>query len=298
MGRATKPSVGSFRVPPERVLLVVLPPLLTSAAYALPLAGFRRNLRAIAVLAIGLVLATMLGAAVATRYVAGLPWALAFVLGAIIAPPDPVAATTVSTKTGLSHRLVLVLEGEGLVNDATAIVAYHLAVNAAVSGHFTWLGTLLTVVREVPTGILVGLAVGWLVTMVRRRLDDATLEVGISLLAPYLTYEIADRVRGSGVLAVVSLGFMLQRHSAVIASPAIRIATHTVWAAVRFVTSVVVFFLLGVFIGQIVVTSPFDRSIIGPPSDRASPTASPGRACTRRARAAESRRRGGTRVRS
>ena len=253
-----------IRVPPQRVLFVFLPPLLTSAAYALPLAGVRRNARAIGVLAIGLVLTTMVAAAVVTRLSLALPWAVAFALGAIVAPPDPVAATTVATRTGLSHRLVVILEGEGLVNDATAIVAYHLAVDPATTGHFTWTGALLTLAREAPMGVLAGLVVGWLVTVVRRRLDDATLEAGISLLAPYLTYEIADRIQGSGVLAVVTLGFMLQRHRTEIGSPAVRIATNTVWAAVRFVTSVLVFFLLGVFIAEIVIASSHDWSIVAP----------------------------------
>ena len=251
-----------IHVPPERVLLVFLPPLLTSAAYALPLAGVRRNARAIAVLAIGLVLVTMVAAAVVAKLSLALPWAVAFALGAIVAPPDPVAATTVATRTGLSHRLVVILEGEGLINDAVAIVAYHLAIDAATTGQFSWLGALLTLTREAPTGVLAGLLIGWLVTVVRRRLDDATLEAGISLLVPYLTYELADQVRGSGVLAVVTLGFMLQRHRNEIGSPATRIATQTVWAAVRFVASVLVFFLLGVLIGQIVVAAPFDWRII------------------------------------
>jgi hypothetical protein len=132
------PGLPAVRMPPDVVLFAFLPPLLMTAAYALPLQAFRRNILPIILLAVGLVIATMGVAAVVGHVLTGLSWAAAFVLGAIIAPPDPVAATAVASKTGLSHRLVVILEGEGLVNDAVAIVAYGIAVNALISGHFVW----------------------------------------------------------------------------------------------------------------------------------------------------------------
>lgn len=245
------PGLPVIRLPPALVLFVFLPPLLTSAAYSLPLGGFRRNLRPIGLLTIGLLLATVAAAAGTVHMIAGMPWAAALVLGAIIAPPDPVAATAVASRTGLAHRLVIILEGEGLVNDAVAIVVYHLALLAATSGVFTLGIAATTLMTEVPVGVLVGLAVGWGVARVRRHLDDVTLEAGISLVVPYIAYALADRLHGSGVLAVVTLGFMLQRYRHEMSSPVSRLATHIVWGAVQFVSNALVFFLLGLLIGQI-----------------------------------------------
>ena len=169
------PALPAIRMPPDLVLLIFLPPLLMTAAYALPLQAFRRNLLPIGLLAVGLVLATTGIAAVIAHAYAGLGWAAAFVLGAILAPPDPVAATAVAGKTGLSHRLVVILEGEGLVNDAVAIVA---------------------------------------------------------------------------------LGLMLRSSSARLSSPVARLASRTVWSFLRFVSTALVFLLLGLLIGEIAVDGP------------------------------------------
>jgi Na+/H+ antiporter len=248
------PGLPPVTIPPERALLIFLPPLLTTAAYALPIGAFRRNLGPILMLAVGLVLATMTSVAAVAHAMVGIPWAAAFVLGAIVAPPDPVAASSVAGETGLSHRLVVILEGEGLINDAVAIVAYHLALMAASTGQFTWGGTGLALAREAPLGVVVGLITGWGFTAIRRRINDVTLEAGISLLSPFLTYHIADRLGGSAVLAVVTLGFILQRTEVSIATPAARLAARTVWGAVRFASTALVFLLLGLLIGELATT--------------------------------------------
>ena len=248
------PGLPSVSVPADRVLLVFLPPLLTTAAYSLPLGAFRRNLRPIALLAVGLVLATMAATALVAHAAAGLSWAAAFVLGAIVAPPDPVAATAVARQTGLPHRLVVILEGEGLVNDAIAIVAYGLAVDAVVTGRFSWGDAALAVAREAPLGVLVGLVVGWIVTRLRRRIDEVAVEAGISLLTPYVAYHLADRVGASGVLAVVTLGFVLQRRATDTSLPAARLVARIVWNAIRFASAALVFVLLGLLMGEIAST--------------------------------------------
>lgn len=244
------PWVQPVIIPPERVLFVFLPPLLMTAAYALPLGAFRRNIVPIALLAIGLVLATMLATAAAAHAFLGLPWAAAFILGAIVSPPDPVAATAVGQQTGLPHRIVITLEGEGLVNDAIAIVAYDLTVRAAVANQFSWSHAALTVLWSAPAGVAIGYVIGRAVAPLRRRLDDVTVEAGISLFLPYLTYEIADRLGASAVLAVVTLGFVLQRQITTASTAASRLASRTVWASLRFASTALVFLLLGFLIGE------------------------------------------------
>ncbi|MDQ6684560.1 MAG: cation:proton antiporter, partial [Pseudomonadota bacterium] len=188
------PGLPAIRLPPELVLFVFLPLLLTTAAYALPLQAFRRNLLPIGLLAVGLVLVTTGVVALIGHAYAGLGWAAAFVLGAILAPPDPVAATAVAGKTGLSHRLVVILEGEGLVNDAVAIVAYGIALTALTTGQFDATDALLAVLREAPIGVAVGLAAGWTAGQLRRRVENVPLEIGISLATPYLAYHFAERL--------------------------------------------------------------------------------------------------------
>lgn len=256
------PALPPVRMPPDLVLFAFLPPLLMTAAYALPLQAFRRHLLPIVLLAVGLVLATMGVAAVVGHALVGLSWAAALVLGTIIAPPDPVAATAVAGKTGLSHRLVVILEGEGLVNDAVAIVAYGIAVEALVSGHFAWDEVFWTLLRETPTGILIGLLIGGGAALVRRHADSVPLEVGISLATPYLAYHLAERLGCSGVLAVVTLGFMLRWSSFRVSSPVARLAARTVWSFLRYISTALVFLLLGLLIGEIAVDWPRREVVI------------------------------------
>ena len=250
------PALPPVRMPPDLVLFVFLPPLLVTAAYALPLGSVRRNMLPIGLLAIGLVLATMLVGGAVGHWVAGLPWAAALVLGAIVAPPDPVAATAIAAKTGLPHRLVVILEGEGLINDAVAIVAFGIAVEVSVSGQFAWSNVLVELLKQVPIGIAVGFAVGWAARHARVRIDSVPLEVGISIVSPYLAYHLAARSGGSGVLAVVTLGFLLRRYVDHIRSPAARLAARTVWGVFRYASTALVFLLLGLLLGENTIAWP------------------------------------------
>ena len=250
------PALPRIRMPPDQVLFVFLPPLLMTAAYALPLRAFRRNLLPIALLAVGLVLATSALAAIIGHAFADLGWAAAFVLGAIVAPPDPVAATAVAERTGLSHRLVVILEGEGLVNDAVAIVAYGIALKWLTSGSFDAADAALSLLREAPIGVAIGLAAGRTAGMLRKRVDSVPLEICISLATPYLAYHLADRFGGSAVLAVVTLGLMLRSSLAHVSSPVARLAARTVWSFLRYASTALVFVLLGLLIGEIAVVWP------------------------------------------
>ncbi len=250
------PALPTVRMPPDLVLFVFLPPLLTTAAYAMPLQALRRNLLPIGLLAIGLVLVTAGVASAIGHAFAGLGWAAAFVLGTIVAPPDPVAATAVASRTGLSHRLVVILEGEGLLNDAVAIVAYGIGLEALKTGHFDAAHAMLALLQEAPIGVAIGLGTGWAAGQLRRRVDNVPLEIGVSLATPYLAYHLAERFDGSAVLAVVALGLMLRSLSAQVSSPAARLASRTVWSFLRYASTALVFVLLGLLIGEIAADWP------------------------------------------
>lgn len=245
------PGTPDVQIAPQQVLALFLPPVLAWAAFTVPLGAFRANLGPITLLAVVLVFATMgLVAAVTRAFDPTVPWAAAFVLGAIVAPPDPVAATSVGGQLGLRNRLVTIMEGEGLVNDATALVAYQLAVEAAVTGQFSWGHATIELVRTAPLGIVVGLAVAYLTAVVLRRIDDPVIETTISLMAPYVAYVAAESVGGSAILAVVAHGFLLRRKLVFVGRAPTRIASRTVWQTVNFIVTALVFLLIGVELGR------------------------------------------------
>src|SRR5262245_20039883 len=202
------PSLPKVELEPDLVLVIFLPPLLYSAAFFADLRDLRQNIRPISMLAIGLVLATMvIVAVVAHEMIDGLPWAAAFALGAILGPTDPVAATAIARRLGLPRRVVNVIEGESLVNDATALVAYQIAVRAATAAvAFSLLDAGWDFVWKSAGGVAVGLAVGWVIVQIRRRLEDPLVENTIGLLTGYAAYLPAEHYHLSGVLAVVTVG--------------------------------------------------------------------------------------------
>lgn len=245
------PSVETIVLPPGIALFILLPPLLITAAVRLPFSAFRRHLRSIVLLAVGLVLVTMAGVAGAAHaIVPTLTLPAAFVLGAIVAPPDPVAASSAIRRFGIRNRLVIILEGEGLVNDVTAIVSYHLAVRAAATGEFSWGSAALAFALAAVVGAAVGLAIAWIATQALRRLNAPTIETAITLVAAYAAYLVADELRGSGVLAVVTLGFFLAGNLAEAMSASTRLTQRIVWATVEFVIQGAVFVLVGIELGE------------------------------------------------
>src|SRR4029079_13902723 len=200
------PGVPKVTMPPEVVLVGILPPLLYQAAYATGLRELRRNLRPISLLAVGLVLLTTCGVAVVAHAITDLGWAEAFVLGAVVSPTDPIAATAIGRRLGVPRRLIDIIEGESLVNDGTALVLLNTAVVAAVAGSFSvWnAGSHLAV--NIVGGIAVGLAVGYPIRRLRRVLDNPPLEVTIAFLTGYFAFLPASAIHVSGVLAVVTAG--------------------------------------------------------------------------------------------
>jgi monovalent cation/hydrogen antiporter len=242
---AVMPGIPTVELEPDLVLVLFLPPLLYSAAFFSDLRALRDNVRAISVSAIGLVLATMVVVAVLGHEVIGLSWAMAFALGAIVSPTDPVAATSIMRRIGAPRRIVNFVEGESLVNDATALVAYRTAVAAAVGGSFSLLDASLEFVGAAAGGVAIGLAVALVITEIRRRLDDIPTEITISLFTGYAAFVPAEELGLSGVLAAVTAGLYLGFMAPQIASPQMRLQGIGVWEILTFLLNATLFILIG-----------------------------------------------------
>jgi Na+/H+ antiporter len=253
IGLSFVPGVPSYPLTPELALTGFLPPLLYAAAIRTPFVDMRRNVRPILSLSIGLVLVTTLAvAAVAVRLLPDLAVPAAIALGAVVAPPDAVAATAVARRVGMPRRIVTILEGESLFNDATALVTFRTALGA-LAGSATVLGAGGDFLRAIVIGVAVGLAVAAVMTPVRRRVgDDPVLDTSLSLLVPYVAYLVAEELHGSGVLGVVVAGLVLGHRSPDIQSAASRVTERTLWRTVQFVLENVVFLLIGLQLRNLV----------------------------------------------
>jgi monovalent cation/hydrogen antiporter len=238
---------------PKLVLIGILPPLLYSTAFYTSVRELRRNIRALASLSIGLVIATTVAVAAVAHYaVTGMSWSTAFVLGAIVAPTDPVAATAIADRIGLPRGLVAVIEGEGLLNDATALVVYRFAVVAVVSGTFSLSHATWKFFVSVVGGIAVGLAVGFVIRQVRRRLDHSPTEIAIALLSGYFAYLPAEALDVSAVLAAVTVGLYMGWYTPELTTARTRLQGEAVWEIVTFVLNAVLFALVGLQLRPIV----------------------------------------------
>jgi monovalent cation/hydrogen antiporter len=240
------PGLPDVHLDPDMVLLVFLPPLLYGAAIFTSLRELIGSWRPIALLSVGLVILTTCAVAVvAHALIPSMPWAAAFVLGAVVAPTDALAATSIARKLGVPRRLVSVIEGESLLNDGTALTVYAVAVTAVVSGTFSASHAGLDFVVDTTGGVLIGLAVGWLAAAIRERLDDPLLEVTISLATGYAAYLPAEALGLSGILAAVTAGIYLAWRAPVIASPGTRMRAFAVWETVTFLLNAFLFILIG-----------------------------------------------------
>lgn len=209
-------------------------------------------------------LATLGGVAAVGVLVAGLPWAVAFVLGAVLGPTDPVSASAILHRLGAPERLVTILEGESLVNDGTAITAFAIAVAAVGSGSFSPLHALGKFAFEVVVGTAIGLAVAWLATRLRRRLD-AEAELALTLLTPFVAYIPADEIGASGVLAAVAAGLYVATRETEITSPASRLRIHAFWDVLVFLLNALLFLLIGMQLPHIVdgIGGGFTAGLVG-----------------------------------
>jgi CPA1 family monovalent cation:H+ antiporter len=240
------PGMPEVELPPELVLVAFLPPLLYWSGFFASPRDLRADLRAISMLAVGLVLATAAAVAVvAMAAIDGMTWPVAFALGAIVSPTDPLAASTIGRRLGVPRRLLTVLEGESLVNDATALVAYRVAVTATVSGGFVVWQAGLRFVVGAAGGVAIGLAVGWLVAELRRRLDDPVVEIVVSVFTGYAAYLPAELLGVSGVLAAVTTGLYVGWRAPQLASAATRLLGFSFWEVLVYLANAVLFILVG-----------------------------------------------------
>lgn len=246
------PGLPTVTLHPDLVFLVFLPPILWAAAYFTSLREFRQNLRPISLLAVGLVLATSAGVAmVAHALLPGIGWAEAIALGAIVSPPDAVSATAIGKRLGIPRRVVTILEGESLVNDATALVLYRAAVGAVVSSSFALGGTLLNFLFAALAGIVIGIGVAWVTRWALCATEDGFTQIGITLLAPYIAWVLAESVHASAVLACVAGGLYLRQYFSGAVAPATRLQARAVWDLLVFILNGVIFILIGLQLGAL-----------------------------------------------
>ncbi len=242
-----------MQLEPDVVLVLFLPPLLYGAAFFSSLRDLRANLQPVASLSIGLVVATMLVVGVvAHTLIDDLTWAAAFTLGAVLAPTDPVAATAIAGRLGAPKRFVTIVEGESLINDATALILFKFAVAAVVVGSFSVPDALVEFLLSSAGGIAIGIAVAFVIAKIRKPIDDPLTEITISLLSPFLAYLPAGAVGASGVLAAVTCGIWLGWRAPLLVTPETRLQSTAVWEVLMFVLNAALFILLGTQLPDIV----------------------------------------------
>src|SRR5205085_4384463 len=241
------PGIPRINLNPDVVFFVILPPRLYNAAWLTSWREFSYNLVSILFLAFGLVTFTVLGVTAAGHwFISGFDWRMGLVLGAVVAPTDAIAATSIAKRIGLPKRIVDVLEGESLLNDATGLLALEFGLALLLGNRTSTVAsgiarlTYLTV-----AGIAIGLVIGVIVDWIEHRVDDAPIEIALSILTPYVAYLTADSVRASGVLAVVACGLYLSRMSSHYFSPNVRLQVWAVWDSLTFILNGFVFVLVG-----------------------------------------------------
>src|SRR3989475_7572437 len=248
---ALVPGLPAIQLEPQLVFDLFLPPLLYPAAIFTSWRDFRANLRSILPLAIVLVLVTMTVTAYLFHALVGLPLAVGFVFGAIISPPDAVAALAVTQNLRVPRKIIVILEGESLVNDATSFISFRFAVAAVMTGAFSLTQASLQFLLVAAGGICVGLAVGWLATQVQKRLDDPPVQTMFSLLTPYVAYFSGEMLHVSGILAVVIAGIYYGWRAPCILSGRMRLQALPVWEMVTFILNGVLFMLIGLQLPQV-----------------------------------------------
>jgi Na+/H+ antiporter len=245
------PGMPAVRLPPRLVLYGFIPLLVYAAAFRAASFDLRAHAAQIVALATGLVLLTVLSAGAVAHLLSGIPWAAAFVFGALAAPTDPVSATAVIGEVGAPEEIVTILEGESLVNDGTGLAVFQVAV-AAVAGGFSPAHGVVQLLEISAGGVAVGLAAGWLLVALRRELDEPSIEIVLGMLAAFGAYVAAQAAGFSGVLAAVATGLYTGRHALQISSPQARLRMEPFWDAITFLLQSVLFVLIGLQLVSIV----------------------------------------------
>lgn len=248
------PGLPVISLNPEIVFIIFLPPILYAAAWNTSWHNFKASISSITRAAVGLVLFTTLLVAVAAHLlIPGITWPLAFLIGAIVSPPDAVAATAVTKGLGLHPRLITVLEGESLVNDASGLIAYKYALAAILAGNFILWQAGLNFILVVVAGVAIGLAVGYILYLIHKKfVCDPVIEVTLTFLTPFASYLLAEHFHFSGVIAVVTTGLYLSYHSGSILSHDSRIMAYSVWEVVIFILNSLIFILLGLQLRSVI----------------------------------------------
>jgi len=239
------PGFPRIEMKPEGVLLLVLPPLIYSSGVAMSWREFKANLRPIGLLAIGCVIFTTVLVAAAAHYALGFPWSVGFVLGAIVSPPDVVAPLAIAKRLKLPHRILVILEGEGLANDATALILYRFAVLAVSTGAFSFAPAAETFVAIIAGEIVFGVLVGWLSLRLRQWAHDPRVEISLSLLTPYLAFWVPEHFHGSGVIATVVTGLYVSWNGPLLISSKTRLQGIFFWDFVIWLIEGVLFLMIG-----------------------------------------------------
>jgi len=242
---ALVPALPAVELAPDVVLLVILPPIIYSSAVDMTWSEFRFNLRPIFLLAVGCVVFTTVAVAAAAHYVLRLPWEVGFVLGAIVSPPDAVAPLSVARRLRLPKRLLIVLEGEGLANDATALILYRFAIAAVSAGTFSLTPALGTFAAIVIGEIIWGVGIGWLMLRLRRLARDPLIEITLSLITPFVAYWPPEYLGGSGVLATVTAGLYISWNGLRFISAATRLQGIFFWDFFIYIIEGMIFLVTG-----------------------------------------------------
>jgi CPA1 family monovalent cation:H+ antiporter len=248
------PGIPRISLNPDLIFFVILPPLLYSAAWTTSWRDFSRNFVSIFLLAVGLVAFTVIGIAVGVPWLLpGFDWKAGLLLGAVVAPTDAIAAASIAQKVRLPKRITDILEGESLVNDATGLLALEFGLAILVRDETPTVASgLLRLLYLTAGGLVIGTATGWIVTWIERKIDDGPIEIALSILVPYAAYLSAERVRASGVLAVVACGLYLGRRSSSFFSPSVRLQAWAVWEALTFILNGLVFVLIGLQLPNVI----------------------------------------------
>jgi Na+/H+ antiporter len=242
---ALVPGLPRIELAPELVLLGILPPLIYSAGVSMSWREFRFNLRPIALLAFGAVIFTTCAVAVAAHYLLGLPWNIGFLLGAIVSPPDVVAPLAIARRLNMPRRILVVLEGEGLANDATALVLYRFAVVAVSTGMFSPAEAAGEFAAIVVGEIAYGVGVGWFSLRLRHLVRDPRVEITLSLITPYLAFLVPQHLGGSGVLATVACGLYVSWNGPLLISSATRLQGIFFWDLFVYLIEGLIFLVMG-----------------------------------------------------